>query len=105
MPNKRSTSHSARYVAAVASKVVKAKAERDLDAEIEVLYDRIRDLVARLHQEPGVRVEIEDCERELRMLQELEAGLIWDRLTASRHLKPGSGRQLLAEIESRLADA
>ena len=105
MPNKSSTGHSARYVAPVASKVVKAKTERDLDAEIEALYGRIRDLVVRLRQEPGVRSEIEDCELELRTLQELEAALIWDRLTASRHLKPGSGRQLLAEIERRLADA
>lgn len=94
-----------RSIPAVAPKVVKAKAERDLDAEIERLYDEIRDLVSRVSQEPDLRDEIERRQAELHRLQELEAGEIWERLAASRHLKPGSGWQLLAEIDKRLADA
>jgi len=73
--------------------------------EIERLYARIRDLVARSTREPEVRKEIETDFRRLRRLQEREAVELRRKFEERLALKPGEGWKMLEWAEKRLGDA
>lgn len=77
-------------------------ASESLEAKIDQLYDEIRDLRARSAKDPGVADEIEHKREQLHALQVEEAAAWRSRAEASRHLKPGEGRQILERAEQLL---
>ncbi len=74
-----------------------------LEAQIDELYDEIRDLVVRSAEDPGLKTEIEHKREKLRSLQAEEAAAWRQRADARLHLKPGDGYRLL-ERAARLLD-
>ncbi len=66
-----------------------------LEAQIDELYDEIRDLVVHSAENPGLKTEIEHKREKLRALQAEEAAAWRRRADARLHLKPGEGYRLL----------
>ncbi len=77
---------------------------RPLEAQIDQLYDDIRELVVRSAENPGLETEIERKREKLREPQSAEAAAWRQRADARRHLKPGEGDHLL-ERAARLLDS
>ncbi len=74
-----------------------------LDAQIDQLYDEIRDLVVRSAENLDLEAEIESKRMQLHALQVEEAEAWMQQAEARRHLKPGEGYRLLERAE-RLLD-
>ncbi len=74
-----------------------------LEAEIDQIYDELRDLVARSAADPGLLSEVERKRGQLHALQVEEAKAWRQRADAGRYLRPGEGYQLL-ERATRLLE-
>ncbi len=73
-----------------------------LEAQIDRLYDEIRDLVVRSAENPNLELEILEKRAQLRDLQRKEAAAWKRRADARRHLKPGEGYRLLEQARELL---
>ncbi len=74
-----------------------------IEAEIDQIYDEIRELVARSAETPDVEVEIERKREHLHALKVEEAAVLRRRAESMRRLKPGEGERLLRHAEELLS--
>ncbi len=74
-----------------------------IEAEIDRLYDEIRDLVARSADAPEVKTEIERKREQLHALKVEEAAVLRRRAESMRRLAPGEGDRLLKHAEELLS--
>ncbi len=88
-------------------KVSPAEAEHrgavQIEAEIDQIYDDIRELVARSADDTDVEAELERKRRQLHVLKVEEAAVLRRRAESMRRLKPGEGDRLLKHAEELLA--
>jgi AbrB family looped-hinge helix DNA binding protein len=74
-----------------------------IEAEIDQIYDDLRELVARSADDPEVEAEIERKRGQLHALKVEEAAVLRRRAEAMQRLKPGEGERLLRHAEELLA--
>lgn len=74
-----------------------------IEAEIDQIYDDIRELVARSADDTDVEAELERKRRRLHALKVEEAAVLRRRAESMRRLKPGEGDRLLRHAEELLA--
>lgn len=73
-----------------------------IEAEIDQIYDDLRELVARSPDNLDVKTEIERKRRRLHALKVEEAAVLRRRAESMRRLKPGEGERLLKHAEELL---
>jgi len=72
------------------------------EREIKALYAEIRHLLTRPAEIPTLQEELESRILRLRSLQRQEAATMRESFESRRHLRPGTGMELLNRIEKRL---
>ncbi len=74
-----------------------------IEAEIDQVYDQLRDLVARSADDAGARAEIEGTRARLHTLKVEEAAVLRRRAESMRRLGPGEVDRLLRHAEGLLS--
>ncbi|HEX9733481.1 MAG TPA: hypothetical protein VGG06_16035 [Thermoanaerobaculia bacterium] len=88
---------------AVRPSEAESRGAMEIEAEIDQIYDDLRELVARSQDDPGVGAEIERRRERLRALKVEEAAVLRRRAESMRRLQPGEGDRLLKHAETLLA--
>ncbi len=76
---------------------------KQIEAEIDQIYDQLRDLVARSADDAGVLAEIERKREQLHALKVEEAAVLRRRAESMRRLGPGEVKALLRHAEGLLS--
>jgi predicted nuclease with TOPRIM domain len=74
-----------------------------IEAEIDQIYDEIRELVARSAEAPEVQAEVQRKRERLHALKVEEAAVLRHRAESMRRLKPAEGERLLKHAEELLS--
>lgn len=87
----------------VYSDEAKPRGAMQVEAEIDQVYDEIRELVTRPRDTPDLQAEIERKREELHTLKVEEAAILRRRAESMRRLGPGEGDRLLRHAEELLS--
>jgi hypothetical protein len=76
--------------------------EADIAAEIDCVYDEIRELVETRAGDPDLARRLQPLRERLEALEELEAEIMERHYRAQLQFDPEAGRRLLDEVKRRL---